>query len=521
MAVSLTRTAAAELGGRDGTVLRPELCATLHAHAYRALEEPDLAETPASMREFLAAHPALAGDHHAATEDETSTNIPAIHAAVTNHRARMTPRDQWTDSEREYMAAWDDYKHATNRLDFTDLIERCLRNGVLPLTRPRVALYDEAQDQSALEFELAAMWARDTLSTVMVGDAAQAIYWFRGADADRLEQIPVARNETLDQSYRCPATVAALAQRWAAQLPGEQLAWKPTGIDGHTAETPYALRDTQDVIDHAQSHVAAGQTTMILATCRYMLTPLCAALKAQGVTFSNPWRLEETSWNPLGEFAAGNLVKPSAGNRAVLALLRPLNSTWGDDARFWTWGDLLDLTEPMQASALARGAKASIAEHCRADEFGQTRANDEIKMSTLLTLLGPAGERLLDLDRDEQGVIDWWTGTLLARGLKQTQYALTVKRKLGGAALRQPPRLFIGTVHSTKGSEADVVLLSPELSKEAYYQNWLSKGPGHDAIVRLGYVAATRAKRELHVMEPGTPESMPIGDLIRHPARAA
>lgn len=505
LAVSLTRTAATELRGRAGAI-PDENCATLHAHALRALEvDPaTLAETPAAMREFMT-DTGRRGEPTRGGDPDDPGSVPSLHVAVTNHRARMTLPAEWTDEERDYAAAWQDWKTQTRRVDFTDLVETCITEDVAPLQHPRVILADEAQDFTALEFTLLMAWARRAESTVCVGDSQQCIYWFRGADPERLDALPVARGETLAQSWRCPLRVAAAAQEWASQLPSEPVNWWPREAEGLVEEAPYALRDTSDLV-HGAAHAARQDTTtMILASCRYMLAPLCNELRARGIPFHNPWRPEEAAWNPLA----------GAGARAVRALMAPVT-----DGRMWTWGDLLALTTPMRADVLARGAKASIEEHCRTDQFGESRAGDEVEMSTLLTLLGverydPAAPEilLLDIESNPTAVFDWYADSLLARASKNVRYPLDVVR--AGGSLVDEPRLTVGTVHSVKGGEADHVVLAPELSRDAYYQSWLGGGRARDAIVRMGYVAMTRARETLTLLEPGCPEYMPLSDVLR------
>jgi hypothetical protein len=55
---SMTRTAAHEIASRTPDIPEDQV-GTLHAHAYRALDRPDLAETPEAIREWNAEHPAL------------------------------------------------------------------------------------------------------------------------------------------------------------------------------------------------------------------------------------------------------------------------------------------------------------------------------------------------------------------------------------------------------------------------------------------------------------------------------
>jgi superfamily I DNA/RNA helicase len=67
-------------------------------------------------------------------------------------------------------------------------------------------------------------------------------------------------------------------------------------------------------------------------------------------------------------------------------------------------------------------------------------------------------------------------------------------------ALEESPRVIVGTIHSVKGGEADVVFLFPDLSPagDSAYQLY---GPQRDAVIRLFYVGMTRARQTLYICQ--------------------
>jgi superfamily I DNA/RNA helicase len=71
----------------------------------------------------------------------------------------------------------------------------------------------------------------------------------------------------------------------------------------------------------------------------------------------------------------------------------------------------------------------------------------------------------------------------------------------GPKALNESPKVIVGTVHSVKGGEADVVFLFPDLSPaaSAAYQR---HGPQRDAVIRLFYVGVTRARKTVYICQP-------------------
>ena len=75
-----------------------------------------------------------------------------------------------------------------------------------------------------------------------------------------------------------------------------------------------------------------------------------------------------------------------------------------------------------------------------------------------------------------------------------------MRSKQGGTALAQDPRVTIGTVHSVKGGEADVVYVFPDMSGAAWRE--MNNQDGVDAAIRVGYVAITRAAKKVVICDP-------------------
>ena len=70
--------------------------------------------------------------------------------------------------------------------------------------------------------------------------------------------------------------------------------------------------------------------------------------------------------------------------------------------------------------------------------------------------------------------------------------------RANGETLNRNPRIIMSTIHGAKGGEADKVLLMQDLTNAAL--ETFSHDP--DELHRLFYTGATRAKRELHVLDP-------------------
>ena len=65
----------------------------------------------------------------------------------------------------------------------------------------------------------------------------------------------------------------------------------------------------------------------------------------------------------------------------------------------------------------------------------------------------------------------------------------------------EDPRVVVGTIHSVKGGEADVVYLFPDLSRAGDAQYRVTGAP-RDSVIRVFYVGATRARETLYICQP-------------------
>ncbi len=81
------------------------------------------------------------------------------------------------------------------------------------------------------------------------------------------------------------------------------------------------------------------------------------------------------------------------------------------------------------------------------------------------------------------------------------EYALKVYHKRGPQGLQAVPKIIVGTIHSCKGGEADIVNLFPDISFAAWRQQ-MEDPEMEDALYRMFYVGMTRARERLNIMSP-------------------
>ncbi len=137
------------------------------------------------------------------------------------------------------------------------------------------------------------------------------------------------------------------------------------------------------------------------------------------------------------------------------------------------------------ARALLRSSGNSAkATNERLNELFETAACDALR-----TVMGDSGR-----------LLHWWSRRLAPEFHARVQFPVTVGLTGGVRALRETPPVIVGTIHSVKGGEADVVFLFPDLSRaaDAAYQK---HGPDRDSVIRLFYVGMTRAKHTLYICQ--------------------
>lgn len=109
-------------------------------------------------------------------------------------------------------------------------------------------------------------------------------------------------------------------------------------------------------------------------------------------------------------------------------------------------------------------------------------------------------DSLLAARGDSRQLIHWWSRRIAPEFHGRVQFPLVVARAGGSQALEEAPRVMVGTIHSVKGGQADVVFLFPDLSAagDAAYQR---HGADRDSVIRLFYVGMTRARHTLYICQ--------------------
>lgn len=374
-------------------------------------------------------------------------------------------------------------------MDFTDLIESAVKDIHVAPSGPNVLFVDEAQDLNPMQLKLVRNWGAHADYFVQAADDDQCIYSWIGASPEAVLDPPIPDDHKifLEQSFRVPRAIHSLASGFILQVTRrEEKQYRPRDAAGLVCRLAAGhWRYPDSIVENsALRHVERGQSVMFPASCSYMLRPLVAALRKRGVPFHNPYRKSNGFWNPLGVTR-----RNSAANR--LSALLSAHLAHGGSGR-WTVHDLSLWLEWLRSEGTLRAGAF--------DEVKLMPPGAAVTLDTLVQIFEPpALAGLIEaFGADHKRLIEWWRGRLMPSVASRVRFPADVATYSGVAALKETPKIIVGTIHSAKGGEADVVYLFPDLSR-AGSGNYERFGPLRDSVIRLFYVGMTRARDTLYI----------------------
>lgn len=498
---SFSRAAAAEIAGQD-LPIRSDRVGTLHSLCWHALGRPEIAEAHVeewnNQNRHLQITPVkklhkLSGESSDEDSLESPCNGDRRLAELNRARGMLLPEETWPAALREFAAKWSRHKASTHTLDFCDLIEASLRQMPVAPGRPTVIFVDEAQDLNPMQLRLVRRWGDDTQYFIIAADDDQTIYSWCGATPDAVLDPPIPEDHkiTLKQSYRVPRKVHEVGNRLIHQVSRRQeKVYEPRDEDGLVVSISQGRYKSPEywILKTVMQHLERGEKIMMLASCSYMLNPVVAVLRNWGIPFHNPYRKSNGFWNPL------RLGRNGSSAKRILSLL-VAHPDWGDDSRSWTYRDLKSWATWLRSTGILRPEAGTLIE--------QLIDSALVTPEQLPKLFeaGPLESLLTTFQGDYRQLLDWWRRRLAAPFRPRVKFPMEVALRGGPKALNESPKVIVGTIHSVKGGEADVVFLFPDVSPaaSAAYQRY---GPQRDAVIRLFYVGVTRARKTVYICQP-------------------
>jgi DNA helicase-2/ATP-dependent DNA helicase PcrA len=461
------------------------------------------------------------------------------------------------DKIKDVQARYDRKKKATNSMDFDDLLEKTLlmlqqHEGIAAFYRRQFQfiLVDEYQDTNKIQADLVDKLALDHKNVMVVGDDAQSIYSWRGANFQNIlefpKRYPDVRVFKIEMNYRsvpeilevANAAIAANVQQFRKRLSAtrESNAVKPALValnDGaeqaqFVAQRILELRDEDvdlneiAVLYRAHYHAIELQLELSRRGIPYQIT--------SGIRFFEQAHIKDVTAfircvaNPRDEVAFKRMVKllPGVGNRSAENLWNAWERSLHERGEITSWAERLLV---MNVSARAKKAWEQLAHTL--DEIaprGQPNPPSEMITSIVEAIYDDYAKvnfTNYELRREDLNQL-----AVFARQFKDVHEFLAQLALISNVDAEAVPNqtaekeaVNLSTVHQAKGLEFNTVFII-----------WLTDGmfpssrslDTRDAIEeerRLFYVAITRARNELYLTFPHMRLSGGYGDVFQRPSR--
>jgi DNA helicase-2/ATP-dependent DNA helicase PcrA len=457
------------------------------------------------------------------------------------------------DKIRDVHGRYEKKKKATNSLDFDDLLEKTLsmfqqHESITEFYRRQFQfiLVDEYQDTNKIQADLVDLLARDHRNVMVVGDDAQSIYSWRGANFQNIlefpERYPDAQVFKIEMNYRsvpeilevANAAIAANVEQFRKHLSAtrQSNAVKPALValnDGaeqaqFVAQRILELRDEDvdlsdiAVLYRAHYHAIELQLELSRRGIPYQIT--------SGIRFFEQAHIKDvTSFirfvaNPRDEVAFNRMAKllPGIGNRTAENLWR----AWEKSPLVANFGErLLSMNVPPKSKKTWEQLAHTL------DEIaprGQPNPPSDMIRSVVEAIYDDYAKvnfpnyQLRREDLDQLAVF--------ARQFKDVHEFLSQLALISNVDAEAAPNqtsdkeaVNLSTVHQAKGLEFHTVFVI-----------WLTDGmfpssrslDTRDALEeerRLFYVSITRARDELYLTFPHMRLSGGYGDVFQRPSR--
>ena len=466
-------------------------------------------------------------------------------------------------------------KKATNSMDFDDLLEKTLtmfqhheRIAEFYRRQFQFILVDEYQDTNKIQADLVDLLARDHRNVMVVGDDAQSIYSWRGANFQNIlefpKRYPDARVFKIEMNYRsvpeilkvANASIAANVQQFHKLLSAtrQSNAVKPALVALNDAgeqaqfiaqrilelrDEGVDLRDIA-VLYRAHYHAIELQLELSRRGIPYQIT--------SGIRFFEQAHIKDVTAfirfvaNPRDEVAFKRMVKllPGIGNRTADTLWREWENALtavvgiGDPGRQntrastgvshpgYNFGERLTaMSVPVKAKKAWQQLAHTLDEIAPA---GEPNAPSEMIMSIVEAIYDDYAKvnfANYELRREDLNQL-----AVFARQFKDVHEFLSQLALISNVDAEAAPNqtsdkeaVNLSTVHQAKGLEFHTVFVI-----------WLTDGmfPSSRSLDtrgaleeerRLFYVATTRARDELYLTYPQLRLSGGYGDVFQRPSR--
>lgn len=513
--------------GVAARLLREEASRIGLASGFTVLDRADAQDTLALVRQALG----LADAGSGASRFPMAATCLAIHSRMANTRQGLDEvlrsHFPWCmgakDGLARLFAAFGEAKLAQQALDFDDLLLSWWHLSQTPATAERIAarfdhvLVDELQDINQLQADILQALKPQGRGITAVGDDAQSIYAFRGADIRHILDFPrrfelPARVLTLEHNYRSTqpilnasnAVIALAAERFDKRLWSQREAARRPRLVVVADDAAQARGVADEVMAERERGLALKQQAVLFrASAHSLALELELArrnipfVKYGGLRFMEAAHVKDLlavlRWagNPasrLSALRAARLV-PGMGPASVRRLL----DQGGDIVTFRPpasaaagWAALLDLITLLRSEQAGWPGELRAAIDWYRPHLERIHTDAKVRAGDLEQLL-----RLAPAYRDRDSFIT----------------ELTLDPPEASSAEAVPPHLdedclILSTIHSAKGQEWNAVHVLNVVDGCMPADMAAGSAAEIEEERRLLYVAMTRARDELTLWVP-------------------
>src|SRR5213594_316512 len=448
-------------------------------------------------------------------------------------------------------------KKATNSVDFDDLLEKTLsmlqkHENIASFYRRQFQfiLVDEYQDTNKIQADFIDLLAREHRNVMVVGDDAQSIYSWRGANFQNIlefpKRYPDAKVLKIEMNYRSVPEILEVANAAiAANVDQFQKNLQPTRESAADKPAVVALNDgseqaqfiAQRILELRDEDVDLNEIA-VLYRAHYHALELQLELSRRGIPyqitsgvrfFEQAHIKDVTAFirfvaNPRDEVAFRRMVKllPGIGNRTAENLWQAWERSLNERGEINSWGERL---LPMNVSARSKKHWTQLAHTL--DEIAPGRQpNPPSEMITSVVEAIYDDYAKVNFTNYELRREDLNQLAAFARQFKDANEFLSQLALISNVDAEAAPNqtgdkeaVNLSTVHQAKGLEFHTVFVI-----------WLTDGmfPSSRSLDtcgaleeerRLFYVATTRARDELYLTYPQLRLSGGYGDVFQRPSR--
>ena len=419
-------------------------------------------------------------------------------------------------------------------MDYDDLLvnwQRLLAESVEARmeisSRFRYILVDEYQDTNLIQAQIIRLLAYNHDNVMVVGDDAQSIYSFRGADFYNImrfpEHFPGTQTIKLEQNYRSVQPILALTNAIIAQAQEKYTKELFSELTGGNKPVVYSARneahEANFIVDKIQSLLQAGtenREIVVLFRSSFHSYKLEMELSAHSLEF---------------EKRGGMKLTEAAHIKDALSFLRVLINPWDN----LSWNRLLLQIDKIGPKTAQKILKTIMADDQPIQALEKYAGISKAKWKGTLLRLAKVMTAMMAMDRLTLTPLDVFDLMMeyyeplfermypddypkRRRDLEQLKALISEYRDLQSfvddTALEPPEasartgetaseKIILSTIHSAKGLEWDVVFVIG-LAEGRFPHQKTVQGEQWEEERRLLYVAATRAKKQLFLTYPRT-----------------